>query len=573
MNYRKAIWLLCLVLTIQSVLYGQNNQWSWMKGDITPNFAGVYGTKGAPDINNKPGSRDGAVSWADLNGNIWLFGGSGYSTSTALSGDLNDLWKFDTISKRWTWVTGNSTLNSFGVYGNKGTAAPGNQPGSRSNGNSWTDQNGNLWLFGGYGNGKSSSGWLNDLWKFDTLIKQWTWVNGDSIPDVTGVYGTQGIGANGNKPGGRYVSMSCTDNAGNFWLFGGIGFGSTSLGALNDLWKYNAVSNVWTWIKGDNAVYIAGVYGTKGIPNSNNKPGSRERANAWTDQNGNFWLFGGYGNNSGSTSYLNDLWKFDTTTKMWTWITGENSLDNGGVYGTQGVSSFQNTPGSRSGASNWKDGLGNFWLFGGEGHDGVFSSGFLNDLWKYNISTNQWTWIKGDINSNNVGVYGTQGSSAPGNKPGSRASSVGSTNVNGDFWLFGQFGYGSTLSTGSLNDLWKFKPCSAVISLTSSTGNFCSSASVLLTASGGTIYEWYKDGVLISGAAGNSYSAILPGSYHAKSNIGSCLDVYSNEVILEPGSIPPSLGGTGVYCLGDNVSVGIPGNTINSNLFLGEEWY
>ena len=58
------------------------------------------------------------------------------------------------VPGEWTWVGGNSTVPSqlgaqSGVYGTLGTAASGNTPGGREYALSWTDSNGNLWLFGG----------------------------------------------------------------------------------------------------------------------------------------------------------------------------------------------------------------------------------------------------------------------------------------------------------------------------------------------------------------------------------------------------------------------------------------
>jgi hypothetical protein len=50
------------------------------------------------------------------------------------------------------------------VYGTLGTGAPGNQPGSRGGASAWTDATGHLWMFGGQG--LSSGGDMNDLWKF-----------------------------------------------------------------------------------------------------------------------------------------------------------------------------------------------------------------------------------------------------------------------------------------------------------------------------------------------------------------------------------------------------------------------
>jgi hypothetical protein len=54
-----------------------------MSGSNEKNQYGLYGVKGVPDSNNIPGGRRGAVSWMDNNGNMWLFGGQGYSESSS----------------------------------------------------------------------------------------------------------------------------------------------------------------------------------------------------------------------------------------------------------------------------------------------------------------------------------------------------------------------------------------------------------------------------------------------------------------------------------------------------------
>lgn len=43
----------------------------------------------------------------------------------------------------------------------------------------------------------------------------------------TNVYGNQGNGSANNVPGARYFSSSWTDLQGNFWLFGGLGYGNS----------------------------------------------------------------------------------------------------------------------------------------------------------------------------------------------------------------------------------------------------------------------------------------------------------------------------------------------------------
>ena len=61
-----------------------------------------------------------------------------------------------------------------GVYGALGTPARGNTPGGRNYAMGWTDNNGNLWLFGGQGADASSpnEGILNDLSEFAPSTSQ-----------------------------------------------------------------------------------------------------------------------------------------------------------------------------------------------------------------------------------------------------------------------------------------------------------------------------------------------------------------------------------------------------------------
>ena len=77
----------------------------------------------------------------------------------------------------------------------------------------------------------------------------------------------------------------------------------------------------WTWQGGSNTIDAAGQYGTQAVASSSNAPGAREAPSAWTDANGNFWLFGGYGYaNSDSGGLLNDLWEYEPSVGQW--ITG-----------------------------------------------------------------------------------------------------------------------------------------------------------------------------------------------------------------------------------------------------------
>ena len=119
-------------------------------GRNTVNQTGTYGTKGVPDAANVPGARDASISWTDSFGRLWLFGGSGYG-STTTSGDMNDLWRYEPATNMWTWVSGSNTVNQTGTYGTRGVADGANVPGARQGNISWTDSLGSLWLFGGLG--------------------------------------------------------------------------------------------------------------------------------------------------------------------------------------------------------------------------------------------------------------------------------------------------------------------------------------------------------------------------------------------------------------------------------------
>ncbi|MEJ7683837.1 MAG: kelch repeat-containing protein [Segetibacter sp.] len=371
------------------------NQWTWMKGDSTANHYGVYGTQGLATPANKPGSRLGSISWSDRSGNLWLFGGDGYAQSN--SSVLNDLWRYNISTNQWTWVKGDSTVKQYGVYGTQGIEAAANKPGARIYSISWTDLSGNLWLFGGHGGHRYTFnfGDMNDLWRYNISRNQWTWMKGDSTAKVYdaaygdstanpyGVYGTQGIAAAANQPGSRVASISWTDLSGNLWLFGGDGCSAASIGYLNDLWKYSVSDNRWTWVQGDTTVNALGVYGVKGIPGAANKPGARDGGISWIDLSGNLFLFGGYGLSAGTFGHLNDLWEYNISNNQWTWVKGDSIMDVNSVYGTQGIASAANKPGGRWTGVSWTDLSGNLWLFGGFG---FVRPGFdlLNDLWKLN---------------------------------------------------------------------------------------------------------------------------------------------------------------------------------------------
>ncbi len=384
----------------------------------------VYSNVGAllPYPTPVPGGRLGAATWKDLSGNFWLFGGSDGNNFQ------NDLWSFNAssfsptvsnyINNTGTWTWASSTNANSSLFDQPGVYPPSANPypGARTNAVTWTDSSGNFWLFGGYGyDGQSTPvlGFLSDMWEYTG--GNWVFVTGSSKANQLGVYGTPGTAASTNLPGGRQEAAGWADAKGNLWLFGGEGEDSagTANGILNDLWVYNIAANQWTFVMGATAANQTGVYGPQpfvGPPNttgaagtfglvsasSNTLPGSRWGASAWVDAGGNFWLFGGWGLDSGATNgngALNDLWVYVPNSTAgqpgsWTWIKGSNTGSQNGVYGaiTRPYFTYEIwTPGGRSNATHWVDDLGQLWLFGGVGYDSTSTTGngYLNDMWRY----------------------------------------------------------------------------------------------------------------------------------------------------------------------------------------------
>ncbi|HEY3849789.1 MAG TPA: kelch repeat-containing protein [Steroidobacteraceae bacterium] len=296
-----------------------------------------------------------------------------------------------------------------------------------------------------------------------TCTGEWTWVGGSNTSGAAGLYGIEGTASTGNMPGARYEAATFADASGQFWLFGGYGFDSAgSSGDLNDLWSYDPGSGAWTWVSGSNLNSQQGSYAAPGPL----VPGARAQASAWTDASGDFWLFGGFGYDSGGArSPLNDLWKFNRGTGSWTWVSGADTVLAFGSYGTPGVAAAGNVPGARTAAVSWIDSGGNLWLFGGQGNTAT-NSGFLNDLWEFSPRAGNWTWVSGTSARNQAGSYGTQGTPAAGNAPcdppahcpGGRSGASSWVDSLGNLWLFGGYGYDYAGNPGYLNDLWEFNP-------------------------------------------------------------------------------------------------------------------
>lgn len=442
-----------LLLSSSISLYAQQNEWTWMKGSSNLNGPATYGTLGVANANNTPGALYEGTQWTDHDGNFWLFGGL-----KDFGSEYNTLWKFNPSTNEWTWMKGSNNCCQAGSYGTQGIPSATNTPGARAWGSwSWVDSSGNLWLYGGIGNsGNGTYDVLSDLWMYNVATNEWTWMDGPSTGTVAVSYGTKGTPGPNNSPGARAESDAAwVDDIDRLWLFGGALYfpqmGGWSIGGFgNDMWMWDPAILEWTWMQGTQTLSGSGVYGTKGVPDSSNYPTGRGSYCNWKDSAGNFYTFGGY--NLGFC--WNDLWKYDWTTNVFTWVSGPSGQGGNGTYGTLGVPDTNNIPPGRfENRCFWQDQCGDFWLWGGI-HEGG-SGDVYNDLWNYHPASREWTWVSGENTGNFAGNFGTQGVSSPSNEPPAKYGSVGWIDSSGNLWMFGG---GVSGFSGARNDLWRYVP-------------------------------------------------------------------------------------------------------------------
>jgi hypothetical protein len=472
--------LLIVLLTLCFCVIFAQPQWSWMKGGGSW-VAPVFGTQGVSSPLNTPGERIQAASWADNAGNLWIFGGI---TTTGLMGDL---WKFNISSNQWTWVKGPNVASQIGIYGTQGVAAPANNPGARQGASFWTDPlSGDFYLFGGYGTTGISPGsfYLNDVWKYNIATNQWTWLKGSNNANPAGSYGTMGVPSVLNNPKARRWAMGSVSPSGIFRVYGGDIDNCCGIAMLSDLWEYDPATNNWTWISGPTTNNQLATYGTIGVSSPLNVPGCRNSGTSFTDNSGNFYIFGGSRYTpSLNIGNANDLWKFDSSLAQWVWISGTSTVNSSAVYGTQGFPSTNNIPSARiweGGSAGIKDNAGNIWIYGGQD-----IAGWRADLWRYEPTTNKWTWVRGSSVVNNNGIANTYLTPDPLNDPGCKYTHCTWKDNWGYLWLYGGMGLGpSNIGGNGTNDLWKLALCtSAPVANNTSTlnTNICSGNSATLS--------------------------------------------------------------------------------------------
>ncbi|QQR88348.1 MAG: hypothetical protein IPJ76_09095 [Flavobacteriales bacterium] len=387
--------------------------------------------------------------WTAQDGTLWMYGGRDTDAQ-----EYAALWKYDPVGNTWTWIKGPNTYSFEGNFGTMGVPAPSNLPPAKSYCMmSWTDLDGNFWMYGGrngsqFGNGVEN----NDLWRYEVATNNWTWMKGSQVDNPSAVWGVKGVPNSTNQPPALTLALTWTDDVGDLWMFGG--YSTQFLGRYNAVWRYQISTNTWTWMAGEDTINPPANYGSMGVPAPTNAPSGRYAQSLGKSSDGKLWFYGG--TTSGNFQYR-DLWSFNTMTALFTWEGGAqgfpNSLQNGPDYGVLCTYSPLDSIGGRRGTT-WRDSHDRLWLFG-EATDGS-NPYSRNDLWSYCTTSDQWTWVTGPSVTNDPGSWGTVGVSSPNNRPNGRLFAASWTGADGSLYVYGGLEAGSFFPTH--NDLWRFVP-------------------------------------------------------------------------------------------------------------------
>ena len=206
-----------------------------------------------------------------------------------MAGTLNDLWRFNLASRDWTWIGGSPVSKVAGNYGTRGIETSGNQPPPRVyHSLVYHRAMDALVVFGGQRARSFGSAIdpLNDLWKWNPATGYWTWLSGRNVTGEADVFGAVGVADAKNVPGSRSGQTLTVDPiSGALLLFGGYRVRSATLNgltsvvseALNDLWIFDPITAVWTWLAGSSEPNRDGDYLQWRTPFHNGFVGARYR--------------------------------------------------------------------------------------------------------------------------------------------------------------------------------------------------------------------------------------------------------------------------------------------------------
>lgn len=431
--------LLLFFLSIISFNCFSQNQWTWMSGYLvsdavwifprpTPSPLSVRGTPWTLGSTVKPSVREHSAGGIANNNEIYVYGGASLETEYS-----SDFWVYDISQQKWAFISDlgwNFMIDSIGRESSFG------HPGGRNRMASAVDKNGNIWMFGGLFNNKTTSETYtrSDLWRYNPKTKKFTYFDEYA--------GSQ------SKPSDRYRARAWFDDNNNMWMYGGAVDSPSGSLSYNDLWMYNTTTKSWTFISGNknqpfckncpNGSYPA----TAGTGGTQYFPRARSDYGYWTDNSGNIWIYGGYAESHGSDEY-GDLWKFNPTTKVWTLISGNATLN---------PPKTATNPGSRNAPYCWVGNDNKLYMTGGlRQYDS-----FLRDIWRINPANGSWEIVKADSLTNEPPISAGLKIENSTNMPGSSVNTLNHITTGSHTYMFSGYGMGTNNNLGFTGAMWRY---------------------------------------------------------------------------------------------------------------------
>jgi hypothetical protein len=137
------------------------------------------------------------------------------------------------------------------------------------------------------------------------------------------------------------------------FIFGGDYYGEP----FDSLWRYNTSSKQWALLHGSipQDSYYGGAWtryaSRRGVPNRNDYIGRRSRCGMTIDQEtGVIYIAGGWEidmlySDMGEFYYYSDLWSYNTTSGLFTWLAGDYEANSVAMVDFDGIPSVDNNPG------------------------------------------------------------------------------------------------------------------------------------------------------------------------------------------------------------------------------------
>jgi len=385
-------------------------QYTWIKGSgSSPPRRGNFNiTKNQLSPKATPGGREFAASFYDSKEKqMFVFGGTTESAHGSEIISTNTMYCYDFDSGLWMFVSGTPSpfrmepgggySFSFGLFSPKGQEGTEFYPQPTTfMGYRYDHATRMFYTFGGlYGTNPNIQGTqgmarFNDLWRFNVKTKAWAWMGGSgqgSYNSLAAVGSATRPFDDFNYPGARGGCALLIDSKhGQAYIFGGYGYGASTLGSLNDLWVFDFAKKQFAFIKGGkDPSTSSGVFGYKNHETVRAQPKPRwQLASACDMDNGYIYIFGGQNMKQASQTqmvYYYDGWRYNIATKNWAWISGGSEPDYEGNYGTMGVPKFSGSPPGKAGMAYWYDYDNKyFYVHGGRKNP---NDEFTNDLFNF----------------------------------------------------------------------------------------------------------------------------------------------------------------------------------------------